>query len=218
VNTLATFDDTQIQHNLWVDNPYGPNLTTQWLDPTNYQVLMLYGSDDGTGNKSHPDNHFFVTSLPNGTHTGVLREHALRFNSSVTCQNISRSSFPSPCAGLRPLDVSIRRPNLEIRVCAPGEIGKYPWSMSRNRETIEEELYIDLQSGPDIYPSLTTPSDNFTMKCTASTTRGYFELGNYMNEFVYGPLLDQWPDEETIKRDTNNWLPVRDGRARPKEM
>lgn len=218
MNSLATFDDTQIQHNLWVDNPYGPNQSTQWHEPTGYQSLFLYGSDDGTGDKMNPDNHFFVTSLPNGTNTGVLREHALRFNSSVTCENITRSSFPSPCEGQRPLDVNIRRPNMEIRVCAPGEIGKYPWSKSRNKETVEEELFIDLQSSLDLYPSLTLPVDSYTMKCTASTTRGYFELGNYMNEFVYGPLLDKWPDEETIENDTNNWLPVSADRGRPKEM
>lgn len=92
--SLGTLDNFQIQHNLWVDNPYGPDQLTYWWQPTRYQSLRLYGSDDGTEGKKSPENRFFVSSLPNGTNTGVLRQHALRLNSTVTCENVTRSESP----------------------------------------------------------------------------------------------------------------------------
>lgn len=39
-----------------------------------------------------------------------------------------------------------------------------------------------------------------------------------MNDLVYCPLLEKWPDEGTIERDTNNWIPASIAKARPKEM
>ncbi|KAK2755085.1 hypothetical protein FQN54_006614 [Arachnomyces sp. PD_36] len=57
------------------------------------------------------------------------------------------------------------------------------------------------RSFPEDYPS-------FTLKCEASTTRGYFELGNDRNGQIYGPLLEKWPSPEEMAREFNDYLPA----------
>lgn len=122
---------------------------------------------------------FFVSSAPNGTETGVLREHAIRLNSSVSCELIPQHKFPTPCPGPCPFHTSFSNRLMGIRICVPGEYGVTPWSLSRNRQDISEELFIDLE---DRTPGLTShESEPFTIQCKASTSRGYFELGNYRN-------------------------------------
>jgi hypothetical protein len=53
-----------------------------------------------------------------------------------------------------------------------------------------------------LYPSQNT---SYTIHCTATTTRGYFELGNDWNLNTYGPLLDQWPNRVQMAEDFNDW-------------
>jgi len=62
----------------------------------------------------------------------------------------------------------------------PGKIGTFPWTLSRNRQTITEELYLDLfdgeiTNGKEARSELKNISG--TVRCEAQTTRGYFELG-----------------------------------------
>ena len=86
---------------------------------------------------------------------------------------------------------------------------------------MREELFIDLHYDAEAVFGLGHQGarpDNYTMHCTASTTRGYFELGNHMNNYVYGPLLDKWPNEEYIFSETNNFLAVGASAEQPKEM
>jgi hypothetical protein len=201
-NNLATLNDLEFQANLWLDNPHGDHEKEVRLftNPTRYARLLEYRHDTGEG------LHYFATAFPNGTETGVLRQHALRFNSSVSCQNMTRSEFPSICEGARPLSIEIRRSALNVSVCVPGEEGNPGWTRTRNRQTITEELFLDLSYREDRPELYIHHLRNFTIHCTASTTRGYFELGNWMNNNIYGPLLDKWPDKETIERETNNFL------------
>jgi hypothetical protein len=212
-STLVTFDNIQAQENLWLDNPYAKGHIGQWDDPTRHSWPFHYGHRDAIQPGHRPG--YFVSSLLNGTQTGVLREHALRLNTTVTCKNITSAHFPSPCSGQRPLDVHIHRPNLNISICVPGEVGKNPWTLSRNRQTIDEELFIDFQFENPPLIGMGLGLKDFTTYCKASTSRGYFELGNIMNDFVYGPLLDDWPDTDTIESHTNDYT---ESGARPKEM
>lgn len=175
-------------------------------------MLHYYGSDLD-GEKKRPNSAFFVTSLINGTQTGVLRQHALRLNSSVTCDYIRRSEYPSTCPGERPLVTEIDRENVALRICAPGEVGLHPWSRSRNREDVEEELYFDFQMSREFRQTILV--NNFTMHCTSATSRGYFELGNVMNSEAYGPLMDKWPGPETIENNSTDYFP---DWSRPEEM
>jgi hypothetical protein len=150
---------------------------------------------------------FFVAGLQANSTTGVLREHVLRLNTSIHCTNISRESFPSPCPGETPFAVSLRRTNeTEIRVCVPGKIGIFPWTLSRSRQDITEELYLDIRDDT----TRGNPNEEVvsaTLKCEATTTRGYFELGNKFNNDSYGPLLERWPAPEQMELEFNDWVP-----------
>ena len=152
---------------------------------------------------------FFVASVPANSTTGVLRQHLMRLNSSVTCKEIDRASFPETCPGEAPFAVSFKNSDdLNVRICAPGKVGAFPWSLSRNRQDISEELYMDMWDSAwwgEImrYKYLQV---NATIRCQANTTRGYFELGNERNNNTYTPLLSTWPSSEEMARDFNDWV------------
>ncbi|KAI1394324.1 uncharacterized protein F4822DRAFT_45154 [Hypoxylon trugodes] len=205
---LVTASDTEPQPNLWPVNPD----STDWIDGYTHPPYRRMFTPYSTKFGSNPDG-FFVSALENGTNTGVLREHAIRLNSSVHCELISPSDVPYPCPGARPLDIHLDRLGLKLDVCAPGNASQFPFTPSRNRQDITEELYIHLEAPED----LTRLRDNFTVHCTASTTRGYFELGNEQNKYVYGPLLDKWPDPDDIANNFNDFRGTAADDARPTE-
>ncbi|KAK6077646.1 hypothetical protein SCUP515_04844 [Seiridium cupressi] len=198
LGSLSTASDLEPQANLWPVNPDAGKWVDAYQTPPYRRKFYVYSSDFG----ENPDG-FFVTALDNGTLTGVLREHAIRLNSSVHCEHIAREEFPSPCPGGRPLDIYIERPALSMSVCAPGNMTHFPFTTSRNRQEVTEELYIDFNVSPNLAYEISA-NDNYTLHCTASTTRGYFELGNAQNDYVYGPLIDEWPDNETLASDFND--------------
>lgn len=171
VRDLAVESDRQLQPHLWNEaDTYG------YRSPANFRNL------DG-----------FVAGLPSGTTTGVLREHIMRFNSSVSCANISTADYPSTCSGRTPFQASFKYDesyhpdnNATVDICAPGELGKYPWTLSRNRQELTEEVFLKLTG---------TRQENEVIHCKAQTTRGYFELGNVHNGGANGPLLEKWPSK-----------------------
>lgn len=199
LGSLATASDLDTQANLWPINPDAGDWIDAYMDPSIRREFFVYASDTGL---SH--DGFFVTALENGTVTGVLREHAIRLNSSVHCEYIAQTDFPTPCPGGRPLDTHIQRPNVNVSICAPGNMTRFPFTPSRNRQDITEDLYIDFAVAPGSTSYPIQEFDNFTIHCNASTSRGYFELGNSNNNYVYGPLIDSWPDNETMARDFND--------------
>jgi hypothetical protein len=149
---------------------------------------------------------FFVASVPANSTTGVLRQHLMRLNSSVTCKEIDRASFPETCPGEGPFTVSLKNSNdFNVRICAPGKVGVFPWSLSRNRQDISEELYMDLWDSAD-WGNFKDQKVNATIHCEAKTTRGYFEMGNARNNNTYTPLLSTWPSREEMARDFNDWV------------
>jgi hypothetical protein len=142
----------------------------------------------------------FVASIPINSTTGVLRQHIIRFNSSITCDRVEAVMYPTQCPGVRPFTTSISFQNdtrtTELRVCAPGEWGQFPWNFSRNRLDLEEKVFLQFA---DLENDTTS-----TVQCIASTTRGYFELGNYRNMQTYGPLLQKWPSPAVMEEDFND--------------
>ncbi|KAI9872263.1 MAG: hypothetical protein M1830_001848 [Pleopsidium flavum] len=128
---------------------------------------------------------FFVSSIPAGTHTGILREHSLSLNSSLSCQSIPEDQFPTTCPGTGPFTAryaaSTRSKTSEesqypssefrIRVCAPVDQSRSPWNLSRNTQDITEEIYLNFTS--PAYSDATI-YDGFTMNdltITQSTAR-----------------------------------------------
>ncbi|KAH7096077.1 hypothetical protein FB567DRAFT_48539 [Paraphoma chrysanthemicola] len=151
-------------------------------------------------------SRFFLAGIPSNTTTGILREHAMRLNSSVTCSKIERTSFPTSCPGEEPFTAAFEMKNdISARICVPGKLGVFPWTLSRNKQDIVEEIYLDMW---DTYKyragDLEGDDTNSTIHCEMKTTRGYFELGNLRNNGTYGPLLHDWPDADVMARDFND--------------
>lgn len=150
---------------------------------------------------------FWVAAVPNGTTTGVISEHALRLNSSVSCERMGYDAIPEVCPGPRPLETNFTRSipessywqsgpeyDYRIRVCVPGNISASPWDNSRDARTIHEEAYFGLQVSNYTYQSVDTfLGATFGVRCVVNTTRGYFELGNAFNDFTPQPLLEKYP-------------------------
>ncbi len=153
----------------------------------------------------------FIATFPVGTDTGVLRDLALRLNLSVSCELVSQSDYPSPCPGTFPLDQmftnintststpfgDLAHPRYRARICAPGNILSSPWKDTSDRQDISEELWIDYQRTPSPADGgvwgITDGGSNYTQYCSGKSTLGYFELPNYWNGHVIGPLLDKVP-------------------------
>jgi hypothetical protein len=173
-----------------------------WNDTHRTEVDRMSLSKAGSGS--------FVATLEQGTSTGVLRQHIARLNSSVTCERIERSAFPSPCPGEKPFTRTLSHEKNLTRICVPGKRGSSPWTMSRSRQDIHEELFLDILEECELgtlrlndFRNLTS---DFTLHCTAATTRGYFELGNYRNNQTWGPLLSTWPSPEEMQSEYNDYF------------
>ncbi|CAI7665438.1 unnamed protein product [Penicillium glandicola] len=148
-----------------------------------------------------PQN-YFISAMQNGTSTGVLREHAIRFNMSLDCRAISSTQYPETCAGDNPFQVSYQFEDSEqetstgitVRACVPGNYSEVPWTLSRDRQDISEEAFLDVQQASG-------NTANFTLRCSSNTTRGYFELGNTNNGYRPGRLIEKWPSNEDAFND-----------------
>ena len=126
----------------------------------------------------------------------------MRLNSSVECDN--STAFPDPCPGEQPFEASFSQASdVIISICVPGNFTASPYSLSRSRQDIVEDLYIDVVS-PSNSSFIFEYSSSYTVHCKASTTRGYFELGNYFNDYQPGPLVDHWPVPQNESKDFND--------------
>ncbi|KAJ4985530.1 hypothetical protein SVAN01_09001 [Stagonosporopsis vannaccii] len=180
-NDLAQYTRSTELKNLWQDVfKYGHRLTA------NMDII---------------DREHFVAVLPANSTTGVLRQHLMRMNSNVTCTNLTLAEFPSTCTGTNPFQASwdyLNRGtyyNGTLEICAPGDQGKHPWTLSRNRQDITEELFFKYRETYHSMRDDETLVEEEVFHCTSQTTRGYFELGNVYNGGRYGPLLEKWPSD-----------------------
>ncbi|RAL00317.1 uncharacterized protein BO80DRAFT_425814 [Aspergillus ibericus CBS 121593] len=187
--------EMDIQPYLWSEN------WTSMSDAVDIQRGTFFWYDE-----VFPSEKYFVSALQNGTNTGVLREHAIRLNSTSACVAVPASDFPQTCPGDRPFVTNLTAPGLlDIRICVPGMYGQTPWTRSRDRQDISEELWIDVV--PQLWEYEVYQS-NFTLRCTTNSTRGYFEISNYRNGNHPGPLLEKWPSQEVLAKDFNDYLGI----------
>ena len=213
IKSLATVTDMHNQVHLWHD------------PSTDWSGVDSHGNNAFSNTFYWPYNlykrsGYFVSALPNNTITDILRQHAMRLNSSVDCTLIDESDFPETCSGPNPLVASyisqdtpiFRDPetfgNFTVDICVPGDSHASPWTLSRDRQDISEELFIKVHIPLETYIEWTyyggiDEASNFTVQCTANTTRGYFELGNVQNNLTAGPLIEKWPDNVTLWNDFN---------------
>ena len=127
----------------------------------------------------------------------VLRQPAIRLNSSTQCSIVRPKTFPSPYPGAAPFEASyVRNSYLSIDICAPGNLSAVPWTISRDRQDIEEHIFINVTIFPhDVL--LDTPIAPFTMLCTANSTQNGCEPG---------PLLMSWPSKTDLATNFNDYL------------
>jgi hypothetical protein len=184
---LATTSGTEKETNLWVNlldsEKFSEKIvTSDFLEPN-------WNSPEGV----YKRQQFFAASLPSNTTTGVIRQHTLQLNSSINCENQPQSAFPRPCPGENPFYTRYTGSyqSQHVEICSPGD-DTYPWSLSRDAETITEELWISVQ-----FPS--KKGKNLNLRCQVQTTRGYFELGNAFNNNEFQPLLATWPTPEEME-------------------
>lgn len=153
---------------------------------------------------------YFVSSLMNRTNTGILRELGMRLNSTTSCTDEDVSAFPATCSGERPFASDLSLAGMNISICAPGNYEQTPWTLSRDRQDISEELWIGLtlDSSAENIQLEQFGINNWTLHCTTKTTRGYFEIPNAHTNNNPGPLREKWPSEEEMATDWNDYLSV----------
>ena len=172
--------------------------------PSPPRELMPRGDPDGGG--------WFATTVPQRSFTGIYRHLAMRLNSSTACEIIAGNSAAfdeeiNKCWSAAPEDKfawHFQLPGVTpvtVRVCAPQNPTRSPWrspafgdgpvwrDMPRHRlEAGEEALYIEVdEPAPESYNSRVF--DINRVRCRASTTLGYFELGNHRNNNQESGLL-----------------------------
>lgn len=100
---------------------------------------------------------------------------------------------------------------IKATVCVEGNHSDVPRTRSRDRQDIHENIWLRLEvaqqpdgsreDGQALLEDVTA----FNLSCRASSTRGYFELGNHWNNQVFGPLLDKWPTRDDIRKNFNDY-------------
>ena len=126
-----------------------------------------------------------------------MTQFMLRMNSSVSFQNVSRTDFPSGCNATSDayyIEYSYNTTLLNVQVCMPDGASQSPWKATRDRQDTTETMFLDIHSNSLInQATFDNNIGNITFKLTVNTTLGYFELPNYNNSGIAGPLLAKDP-------------------------
>ncbi|ETS73712.1 hypothetical protein PFICI_14658 [Pestalotiopsis fici W106-1] len=167
----------------------------------------------------------FFAELPSGYSTGLLSQFLPRVNSTASRELIDIDDFPPECSSDNP-DVFYvtysnssedrsqhnRTASYNVEVCMPGNMSEPAWSGAQHRQNCSEELYLKIS----LWNVTNFQSGVYSSKITLNTTVGYFELPNYANGGVAGPLLEKtvseyigpsWVRQNTIQKDTTNLKP-----------
>lgn len=156
----------------------------------------------------------FVAPLPGGFNTGLITQFAPRLNSSVTREFISDSEFPANCDTLpgafyahyyedAPVTGNSIQGNWSLMACMPADQSNSPWNATRDRQDISETLYLNISV--DSLNTQGVPNVG-VVRITLNSTLGYFELPNYSNGQLPGPLLSSDPFVEFCPQGTSNCL------------
>lgn len=164
-----------------------------------------------TGNDQKYDDNFWVSAIPAGSTTGPLRQHSMRINSTADCQAVSREEFPTSCS----YSTSLEGFGIVIKTCMPENASDHAVRQlslpPRRRQDVEETLFVNAQISPEASETavfLSDPAENVTIKCVATTTRAFFELGNFHTDLQPSEILNEWPTDEEMKAHFHDydWL------------
>ncbi|CAI7654304.1 unnamed protein product [Penicillium discolor] len=212
-SALTSTTISEVQSQLW----QGANVT----------CVLKYGSEKlpqscGYGGSTLADMSQlaepFLTELPSGYNTGLYQQFIPRFNSSAQYDKIAQTKFPAGCdkidgAFFVDYTNATTDPNgivytWGIQACMPRDLTTSLWKSTRDRQDFTEELYLNVTLINYNVNKLNQDQQNSTFyKVTLDTTAGYFELPNYMNGEVAGPLLEKDPNSlcgEHCEPETTN--------------
>ena len=167
------------------------------------------------------NNDHWVSSFPAVTNTGFLTSSVQRLNSTLSCSSIDFSSFESSCNGNFPWHIThshddnrygeTRGPLLSLSACMPGDFRFISWNDTNDRQDLTEHLFLAVTANKtasvdDSYAWLGTKpiAPKLAYHCTASTTRGWFELPSDSNGNLAGPLIPN----PSAKDDLGPYMPI----------
>ena len=198
-NALTSTYNTDPQARLWVGN-----YSCSMLNYTEALPEQCVVGSATLGNLSQLTNPY-LAQLPSGYNTGLIQQFLPRFNFSVERENVTATSMPAACGRtLGSFYVKYANSssdgygniaNWSLTACMPADQRTSPWKAVRTRQDFSETLYLDLSTnGYEMISDIPDELPNGAVfKITVSTTAGFFELPNYMNGQVAGPLLDGDP-------------------------
>ncbi|KAJ7051148.1 hypothetical protein C8F01DRAFT_1175969 [Mycena amicta] len=191
---LTSTTMTQPQMNLWSQAPDCNTLT----QANNSLFCGLGGGQYSLANMTSLQDPFF-SQLPVGFSTGLVKQFAPRINSTAHRENITAAAFPVNCDKI-PDALFLRYANASnegsyaVEICMPANVTASPWKSQRSRQDFGEELYLNITLfGFNGFQAYAGANKSFYSKITLDTTAGYFELPNYMNGGVNGPLIADDP-------------------------
>lgn len=146
----------------------------------------------------------FVAPLRYGFSTGTEQQFAPRLNSSVTYVKVPADEFTEKCSDADYFSVdyhfSESYRSCDLKACMPGNLSLSPFKNQRAPQHIEEVLYLNVSTYDN--GLLLEPT---AYKAVMRTTLGFFELPNYMNGEVCGPLLDTDLTDPTVELDRSQF-------------
>ncbi|KAJ6592826.1 hypothetical protein B0H19DRAFT_1224624 [Mycena capillaripes] len=160
---------------------------------------VIAGGQYTFSNMSLLEDPFFA-QLPLGFSTGVIRQFAPRINSTARRENITKDEFPQGCDAL-PSAFYVRYenfsrlndlPGFAFQACMAANMSAAPWRATRDRQDFSEVLYLALNLTDAVWDS-EVPTGAYFTRITVNTSAGFFELPNYMNGGLAGPLLAEDP-------------------------
>lgn len=219
---LTSTFNTDPQSRLWSHGRSDCDSNNSTEDASTRNVQLCSGEIANLGNMSQLTDPF-LAYLPSGFNTGLVKQFIPRLNSSVSRRKTSASEFPADCDSLpgafyvhyshagEANDTNYAG-NWSIVACMPANQSFSPWRATRDRQNISERLYLNISMNTFTEPEYLEA----LLEITLSSTLGYFELPNYFNGELPGPLLekDPWPSWDSFgqspplaghyRRDINN--------------
>ncbi|KAJ7649115.1 hypothetical protein DFH06DRAFT_996603 [Mycena polygramma] len=193
---LAATGTTTPQSQLWSRNLTCDSLLTEYLSLD----CVIAGGQYTFSNISLLEDPFFA-QLPSAFSTGLIRQFAPRMNSTARRENITQDEFPLGCGALpgafyvryENISASNDVPGFAFEACMPANMSAAAWKATRDRQELSEVLYLAVNLTSAGGWDLQVPTGAYFTRITVNTSMGFFELPNYMNGGIAGPLLAEDP-------------------------
>ena len=145
----------------------------------------------------------FWAPLPYGFNTGLEKAYLPRITSTASQENITEDDFPKNCDTIQDAFylhyAATGNTAYSVEVCMPANMTKSPWVSQNSAQHFTEELYLNITIGKSGDTYQLYPRESYS-KITMNTTTGYFELPNYMNGGVAGPLINEVPGTPNFRK------------------